>query len=143
MNVQIPAFCLLYRSHLSYFAAMVRGWSISGCWRVAVSTASGTSRFPPSTGWWISTELTASPWRKWSASETLLNPLVCWPTLDITRTPTLIKAALRSPSPQPASTLTPLTQRENPRSVCTNQLWGYDGFMKHHKQLLLNTHLFV
>lgn len=94
----------------SYFAATVTGWSISGCWRGAVSTASGTSRFAPSTAWWTSTEPTASPWRKWSASGTLPHPRAyCFTSPDTILIPTLIKAALKSLSPQPTSTLTPLT----------------------------------
>uniref|UniRef100_A0A4W6FZA0 GRB2 related adaptor protein a n=1 Tax=Lates calcarifer TaxID=8187 RepID=A0A4W6FZA0_LATCA len=44
---------------------MVTGWNTSESWRGEVSTASGTSRFAPSTVWWISTEPTASLWRKW------------------------------------------------------------------------------
>lgn len=116
----------LHLSHLSPFTATVKGWNISGCWRGAGSTVSGTSRSAPSTGWWISTELTASPWRKWSASETLRRPPTCCPNLDATLIPTRTKAALRSPSPQPASTLTPLTRKESPPSVCLTQLRGYD-----------------
>lgn len=141
----------LYLSHLSlsthrsYFAAMVTGWNIFESWRDAVSTASGTRRFAPSIGWWTSTELTASPWTKRCISETLPHQLTWCPTLHVTPIPTLTKAALRSPCSQPASTLTPLSQREAPPHVCWNQLWGYDSVTIPLSQLvlLLNTHLFV
>lgn len=88
-------------------AATATGWSTSESWRAAVSTASGTSPSAPSTAWWTSTEPTASPWRRSSASETLPHhPHTCRPTPDATPTLTLTRAALRSPSPHPVSTLT-------------------------------------
>lgn len=54
----------------SLCAATATGWNTSGCWRGAASTASGRSPSAPSTVWWTSTGLTASPWIKWCASET-------------------------------------------------------------------------
>lgn len=118
-GVCIPAFIPFSVLTPLNFAATVTGWSISECWKGAVSTASGKSRSAPSTGWWTSTELTASPLRKWSASETLPRPLTCSPRRDVTLTPTHTEAARRSPSSQPASTL---AQKESPPHVC----WGYD-----------------
>ena len=118
-GARIPAFIPVTVLTPLAFAATATGWSISECWRGAVSTASGKSRSAPSTGWWTSTELTASRRRKWSASETLPRPLACSPRRDVTLIPTLTEAAPRSPSSQPASTL---TQRGSPPLVC----WGYD-----------------
>lgn len=89
-----------------FCAAMATGWNISGCWRGAATTASGKSRSAPSTVWWTSTGLTASPWTKWSASETPPRRLSCRCSLDATLIPTPIKTAPRSPSTQPTYTLT-------------------------------------
>lgn len=113
---------LFFPSILTLSAATGTGWSTSVCWRGAASTASGTSRSAPSTGWWTSTEPTASPWRKWSASGTLAHPLARWPILDATRTPTRIKVTLKSPSTRPTSA---------PR-VCSNQ---YDPSWPPHSHL--------
>lgn len=140
---------LVFHVHHSYLAAMATGWSISASWRAAVSTASGRSRSVPSTSWWISTELTALLWRRWSASKILPHPLSCCRTWRVTPILTLTKAPLRSPSPRAVSTLTPLTRREIHHRVCWNQLWRYDTPPRRvsvsHKRLvlLLNTHLSV
>lgn len=118
MLVFLPISSLVLLVHHSYLAAMATGWSISASWRAAVSTASGRSRSVPSTSWWISTELTALLWRRWSASKILPRPLSCCRTWRVTPILTLTKAPLRSPSPQAASTLTPLTRREIHHRVC-------------------------
>lgn len=103
------------------FAATATGWSISGCWRGAASTASGKRPSAPSTVWWTSTELTASPWTKWSASETPPHHLSCGCSRDVTLIPIPIKTAPRNPYPQPTCTL---TMRGTRLHVCW--IRGYD-----------------